>query len=145
MLHNLVSYKDLSDIDKFELNRHVRAINPLYLFDPVRHELSAEPFLLWNLEEDDDNIYRIREDESIVDCVVYPIKLDMYGFYTATAYEHDVMNPVKYLEFLSHKDFMGVLYKGNSGITYGPNINTFIGQEPSHLCLKYKQKQLKGE
>jgi hypothetical protein len=145
MLENTLSYKDLRDIDKLELGRYVRGANPLFLFDPVRHELSAEPIMSWNIQEDDDNIYRIKEDESIVDCVAYPIKVDMYGFYNVTAYDHGIMEPVKYLEFLNHKDFIGVFYKGNSGITYGPSINTFIDQVPSHLYLKYKQKQTKGE
>ena len=140
MLENTLSYKDLRDIDKLELNRYMMAINPLYLFDQVRHELSAEPIIFWTIDEDDDNIYRIKEDESIVDCVAYPVMADKCGFYTVTARNHGIMEPVKYLEFLNHKDFMGVFYKGNSGITYRPSINTFVDQVPSHLYLKYKQK-----
>lgn len=140
MIDNRVVYKDLRKIDQVELSRYIRKDlpMPLYLFDPVRKELSAEPILLWNFEVYDDNIYRIKEDDSLVDCVAYPIKVDSWGFYIVTASEHGFLNSIKYLEFLNHKDFMGVYYKGNSDITYAPSINSFINLVPSHLYLKYK-------
>lgn len=142
MIDNTMSYKDLREIDQVEMNRYIRQDgHRLYLFDPVRHELSAEPILLWQFPRNDDNIYRIKEDDSIVDCVAYLIEADKYGFYTADAYNHGMFGPMRYLDFLSHKDFMGVYYKGNSGITYATSINTLLDQVPSHLYLKYKHKE----
>lgn len=137
MTCNYLPYKELSDKDRMELrNTGV----PLYLYDGNTDAISAQPISIawYQLDEYPDNVYRIKLDVSVVDSIAYVVQEDRLGFYVCHFSYQDERR--KYLEYMSHKDFIGVLYKGDDSIMDASQVyeQLSVDRVPEYVYLRHK-------
>jgi hypothetical protein len=141
LIYNTLPYRDLDARVREGIKDIVRnKVRVLYLYDKG-DMIEIDPcYMSYEaIECNPDNVYRIKSEDHEIDCIAYEIEANDVGFYTCNAVRHGIYDAKPYLNYLSHKDIIGVLYKGDDGLTYKSSVmSCVLGKEPLYLYMSYK-------